>query len=53
MGHDVSGQTALAVTTVTVTVDVGALNLWGPSRGPEGGGGTVTVRRSCLNYGAE
>ena len=39
MGHDVSGQTALAVTTVTVTVDVGALNLWGPSRGPEGGGG--------------
>ena len=37
MGHDVSGQTALAVTTVTVTVDVGALNLWGPSR--RGGGG--------------
>ena len=53
MGRDVSGQTALAVTTQSAYCDGdGGWGLCG-ALGPEGGGLTVTVRRSCLSYGAE
>ena len=56
MGRDVSGQTALAVNTQSAYCDGdGGWGLCG-ALGPGGwglGGLTVTVRRSCLNYGAE